>query len=172
MPDEPGSGSGIAAVIVAQGDPELLNRCLLSLATSLGGFEDLDVVVVENGVPTPFDPNVEGVAVVALGERVPLDVAFLNGIQAAGADVALLVTPDIVFEPGFLNPLLATLGNPGGPDSVTPTVVRRRSDDDWVPGVSSGLSSGDGVCLLLRVTTEGTTCGHVESSVVGSVTTA
>jgi SAM-dependent methyltransferase len=127
----------LSVVVLSTGRPD---RALASLTAATRDTVRLDVTVVEQG------PD-----------------ALERGLATAESELALLLTDDIAFEPGFLAPLVAELRRPDGPDAVSPTVVRGETAT-----VTGDLEAPTGVCLLVRLGTGGARLEHVPSSVVYS----
>lgn len=163
------SQSVITAILVTDGDQELITRCLHSLITASDMADQLDAIVFDNASAEKLDVGVEGIRYVRVSERVDLDEAFRQGVRYAETDLVLLVTQEMVFEDGFLKPLLDEVQRDGGPDSATPTVLRR-SGEDWEPGTTGTFANGTGICYLLKTSSPGKSCAHVEQSITVSDT--
>ncbi|MEC9196433.1 MAG: glycosyltransferase family 2 protein [Pseudomonadota bacterium] len=105
-------GQTISAVVVSQGRPELLARCLMSLSQQQR--VDLEVVVVADAASLdhlaagPFVGRFKPV----LLEQANISLARNMGIQAAAGDVVAFIDDDSAAEPTWAAFLTAPLADP------------------------------------------------------------
>ncbi|GAB2685763.1 glycosyltransferase family 2 protein [Thalassiella azotivora] len=136
-------------VVVTYGSPQLLDRCLESLAGQSVGREALDVVVVDNlGDPATAEVLTRRPWV---GVRRPeRNLGFAGGVALGLADnphpVAVLVNDDAWAEPRFVEALLTRLADPAaaGVGALTGLVLldgegTRASGDDAVVNSTGNL---------------------------------
>lgn len=127
--------STVSVVIPSLDDPELVDACLEALLPELerrGGGDE--VLVVDDGTGT-LAAHLEGrharVRVLELPRNRGFARALLAGAEAARGELVLALNPDVVVRPGFLEPLVETLGRDPGVALVAPCVLQ---GEDALPG--------------------------------------
>ncbi|MBI2892441.1 MAG: glycosyltransferase family 2 protein [Deltaproteobacteria bacterium] len=105
-----------SVIIVEYNTLRHLGRCLSSLGQMAMPAEEYEVIVVDNGSPTPARPLVGGFPRVRLVET-GRNLGFAGGNCAAlpscNADVVVALNPDTEVEPGWLAAMLRPFADPG-----------------------------------------------------------
>ncbi len=146
-----GSAPAVTVVVVAYGDPGGVGDCLAAVRIHTGPPHE--VVVVVN--PHPDDPPAEpaDADVVIVNER---NVGFGPGVEQAAVVAAaprmVLLNPDAVVGPGWLEPLLAALDADPAAVAVSPRLC---DPDGTVQEAGSVLGAGAHTVALGRPPADG-----------------
>lgn len=125
----------IAAIVVHYRTPELARRCVEALRRQerVGGL-DLEIVVVDNGSDAAGRALLAALParLVEPGENLGYAGGANRGVEAtAGADLHLVLNPDVLVEPGCVEALAAVIE--AGASIAGPRFLWDRDDGDLLP---------------------------------------
>ena len=111
----------VSFITVAYGTGEVITESLISLVASLESAQlDYEYVVVDNAHPAAPERTVNILLLATSGVRVlrsDTNLGFAGGcelgVRISTGDVVAFVNPDVIYEPGWITPLLHQLERPG-----------------------------------------------------------
>jgi hypothetical protein len=143
----------LSVVVVTAGDGAALQRCVDSVAATCRAAGTPQVVIVDNGSTDDTAEICSGLGAAARtvrnDERAGISRAWTQGLETVTGDYVLLLTPDIVLRPGWLEPMLRRLDRDGKVAALTPT-IERTGNGRRTRATTAAPADGRGVCLLVR----------------------
>lgn len=111
----------VSFITVAYGTGKVITESLISLVSSLESAQlDYEYVVVDNAHPATPERTVNILLLATSGVRVVRSAGNLGfaggcelGVRNTTGDVVAFVNPDVIYEPGWIAPLLRQLEHPG-----------------------------------------------------------
>ncbi len=129
----------VSIVIPSLFDPELFERSFPPLLAELGRRAVKDeVLVVDDTGDASIEPwmtaHFPTVRILSRDANGGFGKALLDGVRAAKHDLVFCMNPDVVVRPGFLEPLVACLDDPGVHSAVPQILLH--GDDDQIESVT------------------------------------
>jgi GT2 family glycosyltransferase len=120
----------VSLVTVTFGTGPIITDSVVSLVASLTSTPvDYEFVVVDNAHPTAAEFTVNTLLLTTRGVRVvrsPANLGFGGGcelgVRRSSGEIIAFVNPDVIYEPGWIEPLLEQLTRPGV-SIVTPVLL-------------------------------------------------
>jgi hypothetical protein len=143
------SDIGLTVAIVANGDAERLMRTLRSALDTCVGMGTIDFLVVDNATTDEtsrlLDALSGDVRSVRVETQLTAPAAWMLAKQASVGEYVLLVSDDVTFTDGWLEPALMSLAL----DPTCPAVSPAQAIGDQLIS-SRTTTSFNGVCMLMR----------------------
>jgi GT2 family glycosyltransferase len=143
---DPTARPAVSIVIVAYGNWPILERCLACLAANTP--RPYEVVIVDNQSPddtsTHLQEDVTGARIVSSGENIGFAAGCNAGAAVARAPLLCFLNGDAFVQPGWLEPLVETVGEPGVGASV-PLLL----NEDGTVQEAGSVVDADGWALAL-----------------------
>lgn len=166
LPDR--GAPSISFITVAFGTGSIMIDSLMSLVASLDSSRvTYEYVVVDNAHPSTGDLSsntlllaTRGVRVIRSGSNLGFGGGCELGVKHSGGAVIGFVNPDVFYEPGWLEPLLAELERPGSsitapvllnPDRTVQEAGQRVWSDGTTSPITEAPASGDVSIVPLRL---------------------
>lgn len=141
--------TGISVVMVTNGDPQAMMRCLQSAIETCTDMGKIEFVVVDNGstdetrgVLTQLSREVKSMR---NETPMPAHIAWMQGRDMATGEYVLFITNDVVLRPNWHTPTVMSLATDPTCVAVTPQM-----DANGLAVQSQPLTMTTGVCILSR----------------------